>query len=50
MAIFNSYVKVPEGNIDPGSHRGWKMSFLLTIGDFQGPTVNLPEGKMKFTD
>ena len=29
---------------DPVSHRGWKTSEPLKMGDFQGPTGNLPEG------
>ena len=33
-------------NIDPGSHRAWKMSETTKMGDFQGQQVNFPDGNI----
>ena len=38
----------PKFNSSPLKNDGWKTSFLLGFGDFQGRTVKLPGGELHF--
>ena len=41
--------RLPSSKLTPWQSSGLKDEFPLKIGDFQGPTVNLPEGKRYYS-